>query len=259
MIKIYGSPVDMIYFVIPVYNESVSISRVIDGLARVCGSIDEDFHFITVDDGSSDGSATIISEHALNKNISLIKFEKNRGIGEVLRAGFAEAAGKAADEDPLVFIEADGSNDPETIARMMEIFRNGTDVISASRYMEGGACRGFPPVRAAISASANFLLRTCFRLPDTTDYTYFLKMYRASVVKKAFGSMGDSLITGSGFSANAEFFTKMCLFTDKYGQTPSIYRFLRADSDSKFDPFKEINEFRMLIGECRGAIRKRRV
>ncbi|MFA6448950.1 MAG: glycosyltransferase family 2 protein [bacterium] len=244
----------MIYFVIPVYNEAARVGRLIEGIAGVCRALGEQYRIIAVDDGSVDGSAEIIEKRPEKENIRLIRFKENRGIGTVIRVGFLNASNSAADDDPIVFIESDGSNDPETIVPMLAKFKAGADVITASRYIDGGSCVGFPPLRSRVSRAANYLLHAGFPLPNTTDYTYFFKMYRASIIKHALKHYGDDLLSCAGFSANSEFFIKTCLFTDQYAQVPTVYTFSRQDSDSKFNPKKEIKDFIFLFRVCRHAI-----
>lgn len=245
----------MIRYVVPVYNESANIGAVLAELCAAAAALGEEHLVFAVDDGSADGSADIISNHSQKDRIELIRFESNRGIGEVIRTGFGAACGQAADDDAIVFIEADGSNDPATIAPMLAKLRAGADVVSASRYIEGGGCAGFPPARTWISKYANLLLSSVFPLPNTSDYTYFLKMYRASTVKQVFSHFGAGVVSSSGFTANSELFIKTCLFTDRYEQTPSVYRYSRSDSESKFSPFKEIGAFILLFRACHAAIK----
>jgi dolichol-phosphate mannosyltransferase len=245
----------MIHYVIPVYNEASRIGRLLDGIAGVSRALGEQFMIIAVDDGSSDGSADIIENHPDKDNIRLIRFKENRGIGTVIRVGFMNASKIAADDDPIVFIESDGSNDPETVGPMLAKFKAGADVVSATRYFESGASVGFPPQRSWVSRTANYLLHAGFPLPNTTDYTYFFKMYRASVIKQAFNHYGEDLLSCAGFSANSEFFIKTCLFTDQYAQVPTTYTFSRKDSDSKFSPRKEIRDFIFLFRVCHNAIK----
>ncbi|MEW5945540.1 MAG: glycosyltransferase [bacterium] len=246
----------MIFFIVPVYNEAENAGGLVEGLSAASASAGEPFRIIAVDDGSTDGSAEALE--ALDAAVEVIRFGANRGIASVLREGFARACGLADDDDPLVFIEADCSNDPGTLSSMLERFRGGADVVSASRYVKGGKIRGFPPARRAVSRLSNLVLRLLVPLPAASDYTYFFKMYRARTVKEAFREYGDAFLKTRRFSANAEFFIKMRRLTSRYDQVPTRYDYARKGSESKFAPIREVPEYVRLIAVCRAELRRSR-
>jgi len=245
----------MIHYVIPVLNEAPNIGPLLERLDSAAASVGESYRVIAVDDGSTDDSIKELKKYESKCKMDIFSFGVNRGIGEVIKTGFSKACTTAPDDDPIVFIESDGSNDPSTLGKMIEKFRSGADIISASRYMDGGASVNFPFKRSLVSKSANFLLRSGFPLPNTTDYTYFLKMYRSVTVRQAFEHYGEDIIKCKGFTANAEFFIKMCLLTDQFEQVPTTYNYSRGDSLSKFNAKREILDFIFLFRVCRAAMK----
>lgn len=100
--------------VIPAYNEgkniSVLIDRVIDG-ARAFGMDERSFTLILVENGSSDNSFEIASEHIKRKNlsdwVSLLKIEKNRGYGNGIMHGL-----RGSNADIIGWTHADLQADP---------------------------------------------------------------------------------------------------------------------------------------------------
>jgi dolichol-phosphate mannosyltransferase len=245
----------MIYYIVPVFNASEVIGQTITNLIGVSVRQKEPFLIIAIDDGSTDGSADVIAAHPAAKNIRLIRFQEHRGLGKVIQAGFTAACAQAGENDPIVFINPDGSNDPQAIPAMLEKFKAGADVISASRYAEGGSAVGFTRPQELVRKLANFLLRAGFPLPHTTDYTCYLKMYRSGVVKQALGFLKNEIVISRGFSANAEFFIKMCLFTDRFVQVPSICTHIEKGPENKFDTKNEAMEFIYMFILVRHAIK----
>lgn len=113
-----------ISIVIPCLNEEASVGQVIElarqGIARLglAGEI------IVVDNGSSDRSVQIAREHGAR-----VIFEKHRGYGSALRAGFAQAC-----HEILVMGDADLTYDFTAIADLVRpILENRADFVIGNR------------------------------------------------------------------------------------------------------------------------------
>ncbi|MEO8419045.1 MAG: glycosyltransferase, partial [Methylophilaceae bacterium] len=78
-------------------------------------------HLIVIDDGSTDGTAHILSRLArqLPESISVISFSRNKGKGVGLIAGFCEALNRF-DFQTLVTLDADGQHPPAEIPRVVQ-------------------------------------------------------------------------------------------------------------------------------------------
>ena len=115
--------------VIPVYNESRTITEVIDRVKASIARQKLDAEIIVVNDGSKDDSAAII------KTISGIMFvnkEKNGGKGSAVKAGFAAATG-----DILLIQDADLEYDPDDYTAVIApIVRGETEVTMGSRFLK---------------------------------------------------------------------------------------------------------------------------
>jgi glycosyltransferase involved in cell wall biosynthesis len=71
--------------VIPCYNESGTISKILEKIVQTCKY---DYEIIVVDDFSEDGSRAILNQELLNKKIDhLILNTKNYGKGYSVRQG----------------------------------------------------------------------------------------------------------------------------------------------------------------------------
>ena len=112
--------------IIPIYNKAEYISECLNG---VFAQTLKDIEIICIDDGSTDGSAEIISEFAENdERIRLIK-QNNRGAGAARNAGIKVAKGEY-----IAFLDADDyypSND--TLARIYGAAKaNNADICGGS-------------------------------------------------------------------------------------------------------------------------------
>lgn len=88
---------------IPSYNESATIKNVIRDLE------DHGYPVFVVDDGSTDGSATL----AVDAGATVIKHPVNMGKGAALRNGFKRVADEGYDE--VIVMDADGQHKSEDI------------------------------------------------------------------------------------------------------------------------------------------------
>ncbi len=109
--------------IIPTKNEANSIARTLSEVPK--GFIDE---VVIVDGNSSDGTAAIV------KGLGCKVIEGvGGGYGTAVRIGIKQSSG-----DVLVFMDADGSQDPKDIPRLLEKIKEGYDVAWGSRYLKGG-------------------------------------------------------------------------------------------------------------------------
>ena len=75
----------MIRFVIPAYNEAENIPRLLSELAPVARDLGA--RVIIVDDGSTDGTADVIREHAQDMHLAIVTHNPNRGLGTAINSG----------------------------------------------------------------------------------------------------------------------------------------------------------------------------
>jgi glycosyltransferase involved in cell wall biosynthesis len=109
--------------VIAAYDEAASIEAVV---ARCRGSLDEQIEVIVVDDGSTDETAA----QAEAAGARVLRFVRNHGKGAALLRGAAAARG-----DVLVFLDADGQDDPEEIPSLLAALQPGVGLVIGSRFL----------------------------------------------------------------------------------------------------------------------------
>ena len=116
----------MISLVIPVYNEQDSLAPLYAEIAETAGRNGLAFEVIFVDDGSRDGSWSIIAELAARyPEVHGIRFRRNFGKAAALSAGFHASHG-----DIILTLDADLQDDPAEIPHFLKALGEGKDVIS---------------------------------------------------------------------------------------------------------------------------------
>lgn len=115
--------------VIPAYNESQNIRPTIEELLSVTDKTPaiDDVQIIVVDDHSTDNTFDVISQ-INDTRVSCIRLSRRSGGQMAVRAGTREADG-----DAILFICADGQEDPSCIPAMLEKWRSGVKVVWALR------------------------------------------------------------------------------------------------------------------------------
>ncbi|HEY0047460.1 MAG TPA: DUF2062 domain-containing protein [Flavobacterium sp.] len=111
--------------IIPTYNNSKTLRRVIDGALNYIADI------IVINDGSTDETASILSGY---NNIILISQPQNRGKGSALRSGFREALQRGFDY--AITIDSDGQHFPADIPLFLDALeKNGPVLLIGNRDM----------------------------------------------------------------------------------------------------------------------------
>jgi glycosyltransferase involved in cell wall biosynthesis len=114
--------------VIPAFNEEESIGPVLDAIPReACGlAVDT----LVVDDGSSDGTASVCSAH----RVYVATLPENSGQGSALRVGYELA--REHNAEYIVTLDADGQWDPQVIPVVLEPVVSGeADFVLGSRVL----------------------------------------------------------------------------------------------------------------------------
>jgi glycosyltransferase involved in cell wall biosynthesis len=114
-------------FVAPAKDEALTLPALFAAIRQAVEGIGRSFELILVDDGSTDGTWTVMEDLARNHpgEVRAIRLRRNFGKATALAIGFAECRGR------IVFsIDADMQDDPKEIPRFLEKLDEGFDVVS---------------------------------------------------------------------------------------------------------------------------------
>ena len=179
---------EKICILIPAYNAQWTLGSVLEKVKLL------DIDAFVVDDGSSDETGRVASEH----DVQLLRHSLNLGKGAALRTGFQSILQK--DYQVVITLDADGQHDPSEVPFLLKIFQNvRPDILIASR------AAGFEKMtflrrfwnRLGVKAVA----RLCHS--DITDSQSGFRLIRSRVIK------GVGLST-SRFETELELLIKAC-------------------------------------------------
>ena len=114
---------------IPLYNERESITQLYGRLMEAMENLGRSFECIFVDDGSTDGSLSVLQEIAqLDSRVTVVGLRQNAGKSAALGAGFSVARG-----DFIITLDGDLQHDPADIPRFIEKLEEGYDIVCGCR------------------------------------------------------------------------------------------------------------------------------
>lgn len=115
--------------VVPLYNEELNINYLFERLVSVLSRLNMKYEIVCVNDGSKDNTLKhLVEHHHRNPLIKVINLSRNFGKEIALTAGIDYARGAA-----VVPIDADLQDPPELIEDLINKWREGYDVVYATR------------------------------------------------------------------------------------------------------------------------------
>jgi glycosyltransferase involved in cell wall biosynthesis len=162
--------------VIPCYNESGTISKILEKIVQTCKY---DYEIIVVDDFSEDGSRAILNQELLNKKIDhLILNTKNYGKGYSVRQGL-----KKTKNEIILIQDADLEYDPLDYNKLIDpIINNEADVVYGSRFVGSGKKRVLYFWHSFGNSILTFLSNIFSNL-NLTDMECCYKVFKSEVIK----------------------------------------------------------------------------
>jgi glycosyltransferase involved in cell wall biosynthesis len=112
--------------IIPAYNEEKTVGVVLSETISIMDRADIPYEIIVVDDGSTDKTGLIASNH----KVTLLRNGKNRGKGYSLRRALQHAKGEI-----IVTMDADGEHKPKELLDLIKPLFNGTHIVAGSRFL----------------------------------------------------------------------------------------------------------------------------
>ena len=129
-----GAEAPVVSVVVPVYNEQEVLPELHRRLTSVMRSLRCSWEIVYVNDGSSDRSAEKLLELRMSDDkVALVNLSRNFGKEIAVTAGLDFVRGRAA-----IVIDADLQDPPEIIALLVDKWRDGYDMVYATRRERKG-------------------------------------------------------------------------------------------------------------------------
>ena len=162
--------------IIPTYNERENVVKMIHRVMEdaLC------FDLLIVDDGSPDGTASLVREEQQRypKRLHMLERKGKLGLGTAYIAGFKYALEHGYDR--IFEMDCDFSHNPDDLARL-DAMLDQSDVAIGSRYSKGVNVVNWPMGRLLMSYFASKYVRMVTRMP-VCDATAGFVGYRREVL-----------------------------------------------------------------------------
>ena len=224
--------VPAVWVLLPAYREAENLPPLLadlfDAFAAWEGA--PPLHVVVVDDGSDDATAEAALSVA-GAPVTLVRHDRNRGLGAAMRTGIEHVLARAGDDDLLVTMDADHTHPPEAIPGMAARARRGAEIVIASRYQPGAEIHGLVAWRKWLSHAASGVFRTMF--PCARDYTCGYRAYRVSLLRWGAARYGPDFLNQAGFSVMVDLLLKLRRRARRIDEVPLVLRYDRKRGASK--------------------------
>lgn len=201
--------------IIPTYNEKENIENII----RVVFDQPTPFDILVIDDGSPDGTASIVKrvQEEFPDHLFIIERRAKLGLGTAYISGFQWALFR--DYQYIFEMDADFSHNPEDLNKLYDACANqGADVAIGSRYVTGVNVVNWPIGRVLMSYFASKYVRFILGV-HLADTTAGFKCYRREVLETI--EIEKIHFKGYAFQIEMKFTAYKCGFTLK--EVPIIF------------------------------------
>ena len=218
-----------VLFFAPVFNQARELPRV---LAELRDSALADVELLLVNNGSNDGSETLVRE----SGHPFIDLPRNQGVGY----GYIRAIDWALERGYDVFgaMAANGKMLPAEIHRLLAPIREGrADYVNGSRFLPGGGSPNLPEFRRRSIPMVNLFVRLATGVA-LSDATGGFRAFRLDLVRRAEFDWHAPRLHTYGFEYY--FYAKVLLDrTIRWTEVPVTMRYPEAGRYSKIRPGRD--------------------
>ena len=161
--------------IVPVFNEEWTIRQL---LTRVCEQPCVSL-VLVVDDGSTDGTTTVLSAFEGHEKVTVFTHETNRGKGTAIRTALSHVVTEFA-----LVQDADLEYEPSDIGTLMgAMAKSGVDVVYGSRYLESPSLKRWRYAHQSCVRLLNLLCWVLYGLRTTDEATCY-KLFRTADLRR---------------------------------------------------------------------------
>ena len=171
--------------IIPAYNEAERIIPTLQRINDYLTSSSLSSEILVVLDGPTDNTLEVLREVSEKvPNLRILERHQNRGKGYTVREGMLKASGRLR-----LFCDADNSTDIAHFDKMVPLFKEGYDIVIASRHSKdaAGAQQAVPQARykRIIGQFGNIIIQS-LAVRGIWDTQCGFKAFRAEIAEQIF-------------------------------------------------------------------------
>lgn len=239
----------MIRIFLPAYKEQIALPRLIEKMDVVFKLEKEEYKIYVLDDGSPDKTYETAQTLSQKYPMEVMRHEKNQGLGITMLDGLKRVAAVSSDDDLVVTLDCDDTHEPQYLPEAIRKIREGADVVALSRYCAGGNQEGLSAIKTFLSAGAGVFLKLFFPIRGVREYSCNYRVYRATIIKKAFQTFGDDFmrLTHLGFAVSPEILIKMRMLGARIVEAPFVLKYQQKPTPSTNRSLKTIQGYFALV------------
>lgn len=181
--------------VIPTYNESENIKGILH-LIKEHLPKNTIVEAIVVDDNSPDGTGKIAEDYfkslkeKTRYTINVINRKTKEGLSSAILNGIEQAKGKI-----VIVMDSDFSHPPQLIPKLVEVLKQSkTDIVVASRYLNGGSIQGWSLKRKIISKIGTIIAKKGLGIKQSDPMSGFFAFNKDVIKGINFDAIGYKLL-----------------------------------------------------------------
>ncbi len=167
----------LIVVTVPAFNESENLRKCVELLLQETPLLGEEFRIVIAEDGSSDGTDVIAQGlERMYPVVMCLHSSRKLGRGLALKHAWNKVEG-----DIYVYVDCDLATDMKYYPRLINSIREGNDLATGSRYIEGAEVHR-PFMRELVSRAYNTLIRMMFK-DHVFDHQIGFKAFSNRLIK----------------------------------------------------------------------------
>ena len=227
----------MIYVCVPVHNEARTVGLVLWKVRQVFTAFEREYQIIACDDGSTDGSADVLTSYARVLPLTVIHHPSRQGyaksLEELLRVALQRT--DRPKRDCAITLHADFVHAPETMEEMVKRLESGADLVVAEQYRAQGT-RSWPERWARQWAPR--LLRVGVGVKDSISG--FLALRLVVLRQATRNGAASPLLATEGWAANAELLARLGANARRIEVVSSTARYDLKQRPSRSNPWQQV-------------------
>tara|TARA_B100000579_G_scaffold435981_1_gene460679 strand:- start:1721 stop:2440 length:720 start_codon:yes stop_codon:yes gene_type:complete len=212
---------------IPVFNEGEKVLKLMKLFQE---NINNEFRVLFCYDLEDDNIFNF--KEAFNKFNFEIKFIKNpeRGPCSAIKEGFIKG-----NSDCVIVYPADDFINFNILDEMYKEFKNGSNIVAASRFIKGGSMKGCPFIKSVLVRSASFTLYYLSSIP-IKDASNGFRLFSRKLLNEV------NIESKVGFAYSLELLAKCNRLKYKITEIPAQWE-ERSEGSSRFKVFKWLPQY----------------